>query len=251
MKKINDFKPLELLNEGKTKRLYQTPSHEGVILEFKDDLTAGNGAKHDTLAGKGEMNAKISAHLMQYLEAHGAKTHFLNFVAPRHNLVKKLKMIPLECVGRNLSYGSLLRRVPLFEEGETLGPPVVEFFYKSDELGDPFLNRSHITSLAIVPLEDAEKLEALTEKVGKELKKFFSKRNLLLVDYKLEFGYDSEGILRIGDEINGDSMRIWDKRAWEEDGKIDMLDKQVYREGKSLEDVKNVYEELCSKICGG
>lgn len=250
MRGVGEYKPLKLLAEGKTKRLYQTKTHEGVLLEFKDDLTAGNGEKHDLMNGKGRINAKISAYLMKYLEKKGVKTHFLKFVDPRHHLVKELDMIPLECVGRNLVFGSLPRRVPLFEEGDPLKPPVVEFFYKSDELGDPFLNLSHIISLGILSQKEAREVQEVTSKVGKLLKKFFEKRNLLLVDYKLEFGYDSNRKLLIGDEINGDSIRVWDKEKWEEEEEIRMLDKQVYRAGKPLDEVKRGYNELCEKICG-
>lgn len=249
MKTIEDFKSLELLTEGKTKKIYQIESHQGVLLEFKDDLTAGNGEKHDLMDGKGRINAKISAHLMKYLEKKGVETHFLEFVDPRHHLVRKLDMIPLECVGRNLVFGSLPHRVPMFEEGESLQPPVVEFFYKSDELGDPFLNLSHIVSLGILSQKKARKVQEVTTKVGTLLKKFFEVRNLLLVDYKLEFGYDPNGSLLIGDEINGDSIRVWDKEKWEEEDKIRMLDKQVYRTGRPLEEVKRAYNELCKKVC--
>lgn len=248
MKQLDDFKPLQLLNEGKTKKVYQTNKDEKLLLEFKDDLTAGNGEKHDIMEGKGKSNARVSSRLMQYLEENGVKTHFLGFVKPRHNLVKKLDMIPLECVGRNYAYGSLLRRVPLFEEGDRITPPVVEFFYKSDELGDPFMNVSHINALDILSLDDAKKIQTITAKVGKLLRDFFDKRGLLLVDFKIEFGHDANGELYIGDEINADAIRLWDKKAWEQQGEIRMFDKQVYREGESLEEVKNVYEALEKKV---
>lgn len=250
MKRIEDYKPLELLTEGKTKKLYQSKSQKGYILEFKNDLTAGNGEKHDKMEGKGLLNAKISAELMRFLGKKGVNTHFQAFIPPRYHLVKKLEMIPLECVGRNLAYGSLLDRVPLFNEGDRINPPVVEFFYKSDELGDPFLNLSHIISLSLLQSKHAEKLRDVTMKIGKLLRNFFDGRNLILVDYKIECGFDSDGKLLVGDEINGDSMRIWDKKTWEKQKKIKMIDKQVYREGQSLEEVKNVYQELYRRITG-
>lgn len=250
MKTIEDFESITRMKEGKTKKLYTTPSHEGLLMEFKDDLTAGNGEMHDLMEGKGEINARISARLMEYLENQGVKTHFMEFIKPRHHLVKELDMIPLECVGRNLAYGSLTSRVPLFEEGKRIEPPVVEFFYKSDALGDPFLNLSHIVSLNILNQEEAGKIQKITGEVGKLLKTFFEDRNLLLVDFKLEFGLDANGELRVGDEINGDSMRIWDQQLWEEKQEIRMLDKQVYREGSPLKEVRATYEELCEKVCG-
>lgn len=248
MKKIKDYKPLELLTEGKTKKLYQSKSQNRYILEFKNDLTAGNGQKHDKMEGKGSLNAKISAELMRFLEKRNIGTHFQDFIPPRYHLVEKLEMIPLECVGRNLAYGSLLDRVPLFKEGNRIDPPVIEFFYKSDELGDPFMNLTHIISLNILQSNQAEKLRNITMNIGKLLRDFFDERGLLLVDYKIECGFDSEGKLLVGDEINGDSMRIWDKKTWETQKKIRMLDKQVYREGQSLDEVKNVYQELHKRI---
>lgn len=233
-----------LLSEGKTKKIFTTEDSNRVMIEFKDDVTAGNMAKHDVVEGKGKINADITENLFRLMEKNGIATHLIKRVDDTHILAKRLKMYPLEAVCRNIAAGSLLRRIPLFKQGEVLEPPIVEFFYKSDEMGDPLLNTSHIETLGIATREELEIMERQLRKINDVLREYLSKKGLILVDFKVEFGRDSEGNIVLGDELNGDSMRVW--RA--SDKKI--LDKDVYRKGGKIEELKAAYEELCRVLLG-
>ncbi len=234
----------ELLSEGKTKKIFATDNPNEVMIEFKDDITAGNMAKHDVIAGKGKINADITENLFKLMEANGISTHFIKRVDDTHVLAKRLSMYPLEAVCRNIAAGSLLRRIPLFKQGEVLEPPIVEFFYKSDEMGDPLLNTSHIETLGIATRDEIKDMEEKLRKINGVLREYLSKKGLILVDFKVEFGRDSKGEIVLGDELNGDSMRVW--RA--SDKKI--LDKDVYRKGGKIEELKAAYEELSRVLLG-
>mgnify|MGYP003872440653 CR=1 FL=1 len=233
---------LKLIYEGKAKRLYETNQVDKVLIEFKDDLTAFNGKKHDVIASKGILNAAISAKLFTILEKNGIATHFIEQVDERTILAKRLKMIPLEVVCRNIAYGSLIKRVPLFKPGQKLNRPIIEFFLKNDELGDPFLSEEHIISLEIVREDELNEIKRITRRVNDVLKDFLARVGITLVDFKLEYGWDLNGDLILGDELTGDTMRLWDSKT----GRI--LDKDLYRKGEPLSEVLKAYKECYRRI---
>ncbi|OQX73913.1 MAG: phosphoribosylaminoimidazolesuccinocarboxamide synthase [Campylobacteraceae bacterium 4484_4] len=230
----------ELLYEGKAKRLYTTEDPELLIAEFKDDLTAFNAEKKGSEAGKGALNAQISARLFDLLEKNGIKTHLVKQIDANHQLVKRVQIIPIEVVARNIATGSLTKRLGI-EEGRVLPFTIIEFYYKNDDLGDPLINDDHCMILDLV--DDRQKLERLRE-LGREinavLKPFFAKRRLNLVDFKVEFGIDSNGEILLSDEISPDSCRFWDMDTQEK------LDKDRFRE--DLGSVKLAYEEVLKRI---
>ena len=230
----------ELLYEGKAKRLYTTEDPELLIAEFKDDLTAFNAEKKGSEAGKGALNAQISARLFDLLEKNGIKTHLVKQIDANHQLVKRVQIIPIEVVARNIATGSLTKRLGI-EEGRVLPFTIIEFYYKNDDLGDPLINDDHCMILDLV--DDRQKLERLRE-LGREinavLKPFFTKRRLNLVDFKVEFGIDSNGEILLSDEISPDSCRFWDMDTQEK------LDKDRFRE--DLGSVKLAYEEVLKRI---
>jgi len=234
---------LRKISEGKTKIVYETENKDDVLIEFKDDITALDGEKHDVLPGKGRINAAISAKLFQELQRGGVPTHFISLEPERPAiLAKRLEMIPVEVVCRNLAAGHFLSRFPMFEKGEELRFPVVEFYLKSDELHDPMLVEDHLPALGLASVEETARMKEITRRANTVLSNFFHKIGLILVDFKIEFGRDSTGNIMVGDEINCDSMRLW---------RIDTrepLDKDIYRRGGSLEDVKRVYEESLRRI---
>jgi len=237
-----NFKKSRLIYDGKSKRVYGTEYPDKIIIEFKDDLTAFNGKKHDVLNSKGELNAAISNKLFNILKDNGIETHFIKQLDSRSFLAKKLNMIPLEVVCRNIAYGSLLKRVPLFKAKEPLHKPVIEFFLKNDELGDPFLSEEHINYFNILNYDQIMVIKSITLKINEVLKSFLKKVGITLVDFKLEYGRDSDGRIILGDELTGDSMRLWDYKT----GRV--LDKDLYRMNKPLEEVLEGYRECYKRI---
>lgn len=231
---------MKLLYTGKAKSVYEK-DEDTVIIEFRDDLTAGDGAKKDTRLGKGALNAEISARLLEVVERRGVKTHFLGFTPPNKFLVKKLEIIPLEVICRNIATGSLVRRYP-FKEGQELAPPIVEFGYKSDEYHDPMLNEDIAIALGAATREELEEMRRLTLDVNKILRDFLISKGIILVDFKLEFGRDSEGNLLLGDEISPDTCRFWDAETRE------IMDKDRFR--KDLGSVLEYYREVKRRVCG-
>jgi len=232
------------LSEGKTKIVFATDNPDEIVLFFKDDITAGDGKKHDILAGKGRINAAVSAKLFQVLESGGVRTHFVKQLSPTELLTKKLKMIPLESVCRILAAGHLVGLGKYFQHRQRLSLPVVEFYLKDDALHDPFLNSYHVQALGLAKSEEIAQMETSTLRAAGILEKFFEERKMLLADFKLEFGRDAGGELLVGDELSVDSMRLWDKETYE------ILDKDRFRK-----DLPNVFElaylEPCKRICGG
>ena len=228
------------LYEGKTKIAYLTDD-ENILLEFKDDITAFDGKKHEILQGKGRINALISARLFELLNASGIRTHYFNFVEPKSILVKKLNMIKLEVTCRNIATGSLTKRLP-FKEKEVLESPIIEYYYKSDEYHDPIINSDHVKALELANETELEEMRNSILKANTVLQKFLLNKEVLLVDFKLEFGRDSQGQLFIGDEISPDSCRFWDKTT------LRSLDKDVFRRGEL--DVMEVYQEIFRRIVG-
>ncbi len=230
----------ELLYEGKAKKLYKTDDENLLIAEFKDDLTAFNALKKGFEEGKGALNAKISAKIFKMLEENGIKTHLVEVLDDRRHLVRNLKIIPIEVVVRNIATGSLTKRLGI-KDGTVLPFSLVEFYYKDDDLGDPLINDEHALLLELVEHEDElEELKRLGREINVIMKNYFAKRGLKLVDFKLEFGKDSEGKIYLADEISPDSCRFWDMETNEK------LDKDRFREG--LGGVKVAYEEVLKRI---
>lgn len=228
----------ELLYEGKAKKVYRTENRELFLVEFKDDATAFNGQKKGTIRDKGELNNKISAHLFRLLEREGIATHFVEQTGDREMLVKALEIIPVEVVVRNIAAGSLARRLGL-DEGTPMARTVVEYYYKSDELGDPLINDDHIAALNLAGAAEMAAIRKTALAVNDFLRRYMDERNLILVDFKLEFGRHSGRIL-LGDEISPDTCRFWDKESGEK------LDKDRFR--RDLGGVEDAYREVWKRL---
>ncbi len=228
----------ELLNAGKAKSVYATNDPDRLVLEFRDDTSAFDGEKTAKLARKGMVNNRFNAFIMQRLEEAGIPTHFERLLSDTDSLVKRLEMFPIECVVRNITAGSICRRLGV-EEGMDLDPPVFEFFLKNDELHDPMINEYHIRSFRWANDQQIEAMKELTFKVNGVLKKLFADAGLLLVDYKLEFG-DYHGQVVLGDEFTPDGCRLWDAETRAK------LDKDRFRQG--LGGVVEAYEEVAHRI---
>lgn len=227
-----------LLYTGKAKSVYQTEDADHLILVFRDDTSAFDGKKVEQLARKGQVNNRFNAFIMQKLAEAGIETHFEALLSPNEVLVKRLKMIPVECVVRNYAAGSLCRRLGV-EEGTPLNPPTFELFYKDDSLGDPMVNDSLSVSLGWATQEQLDQMKLLTYKVNEVLKGLFDAGNMLLVDFKLEFGLFHDRIV-LGDEFSPDGCRLWDKDTKKK------LDKDRFRQG--LGGVVEAYEEVALRL---
>lgn len=231
----------EMIYEGKAKQIFSTDQDDQVIVHFKDDATAFDGQKKGQIAEKGKINNKISNFFFELLEEKGIKTHLIEELNERDSLVKKVEIIPLEVVMRNIAAGSLAKRIGM-EEGEALSQPVIEFYYKDDDLGDPLINVSHIELLELAGREELERLIALGHKINDILVKFLKERNVDLVDFKLEFGKTAAGEIILADEITPDTCRFWDSETKEK------LDKDRFR--RDLGDVEEAYYEMYKRITG-
>jgi len=230
----------QFLYEGKAKKLYTLKGHKNLLLqEFKDDATAFNALKKGTIANKGVINNNLTAYIFKHLGKHGIKNHFVKKVSDNEMIVKKLKIIPIEVIARNIAAGSLLKKTNL-KEGQVLKEPIVEFYYKDDALGDPLINDSHALVMKLANQKELETLRRMARKINKMLKPFFLKRGLKLVDFKLEFGKDSKGKILLGDEITPDTCRLWDKETNQK------LDKDVFR--FDLGDVNKTYADVKDRI---
>ena len=228
----------EELYAGKAKSVYRTDNPERFVLVFRDDTSAFDGEKKEQLNRKGMVNNKFNAFIMEKLEAAGVPTHFEGLLSSTESLVKKLDMIPVECVVRNISAGSLCRRLGV-EEGQELNPPTYELFLKNDALHDPMVNESLAVSFGWAATEELDQMKALTYRVNDVLKALFDQAGMLLVDYKLEFGR-SEGKIVLGDEFSPDGCRIWDKETRKK------MDKDRFRQG--LGEVIETYEEVGRRL---
>ena len=228
----------QLLYKGKAKSVYETDDSDFVILHFRDDTSAFNGERVAQLARKGQVNNRFNAFIMQKLADAGIETHFEKQLSDDEVLVKRLQMIPVECVVRNYAAGSLVRRLGL-QEGQTLNPPTFELFYKDDALGDPMVNESLAVSLGWATQEQLNEMKTLTYRVNDVLSELFAQGDLMLVDFKLEFGVFHHRIV-LGDEFSPDGCRIWDKATKKK------LDKDRFRQ--SLGDVIEAYEEVANRI---
>jgi len=230
----------QAIYEGKAKIIYTTDDPDQIIQYFKDDATAFNGEKRGTIKEKGIMNNGISEVLFRLLEDHGVPTHFVKRLNDREMLVRRLDIIPVEVVMRNVIAGSLAKRFGM-EEGGSLSIPVLEHYYKSDSLGDPMINLFHIRALDMATDSEMKEIERLSFRVNEVLKKFFDDRNLILVDFKLEYGRHHGKIL-LGDEICPDTCRLWEK------GSLEKMDKDRFR--RDLGKVEEAYQEVCRRVCG-
>ncbi|MDC0661970.1 phosphoribosylaminoimidazolesuccinocarboxamide synthase [Marinobacter sp. SS21] len=228
----------EELYAGKAKSVYRTDDPDRFVLEFRDDTSAFDGEKKEQLSRKGMVNNRFNAFIMQKLEDAGVPTHFEGLLSPTESLVKNLDMIPVECVVRNVSAGSLCRRLGV-EEGQTLTPPTYELFLKNDALHDPMVNESLAVSFGWATESELARMKELTYQVNDVLKSLFDDAGMLLVDYKLEFGR-SGGQVVLGDEFSPDGCRIWDKETRTK------MDKDRFRQG--LGNVIEMYEEVGRRL---
>ena len=232
----------ELLYEGKAKRLFLTDEEDLIISEFKDDLTAFNGEKKSSEAGKGALNNKISTELFKLLDSRGVQTHFVKMLDDNHMLHKKADVILIEVIVRNIATGSLTRTLGI-KDGKVLPFTLVEFDYKNDDLGDPKLNDQHALILELVEHQDElDKLRRVAREINDILKPYFAEKGLTLVDFKLEFGKDKDDNIILIDEISPDNCRFWDIESGEK------MDKDRFRQG--LGGLKVAYEEVLNRILG-
>ncbi len=231
---------LDLLYEGKGKKLYATNDDLKIISEFKDDLTAFNAQKKGNEKGKGSLNCQISTIIFKLLEQNGIKTHFIESLGENSMLCKRVQIIPLEVVVRNVATGSLTKRLGI-TEGQKLDFPIVEFYYKNDALNDPLVNDEHCRIMGIIDDDkSAEFIKKTARKVNEILVEFFAKANLRLIDFKVEFGRDEKGEILLADEISPDSCRLWDKDSNKK------MDKDIFRQ--SLGTVSDAYKEVLARM---
>ena len=233
-----------LLYEGKGKKLYKTSINNTLLADFKDDLTAFNAQKKSSEAGKGSLNCQISTQIFMLLESNKVGTHFIQTLQDKYMLCKQLEIIPIEVVVRNIATGSLSKRLGIAESldiKETpLKSPLVEFYYKDDSLNDPIITDSHCLLMGIANNNEIAKLKELALNVNTILQVYFDKASLRLIDFKLEFGRDSQGNILLADEISPDSCRLWDKQTNKK------MDKDIFRQ--NLGNVTNAYQEVLERL---
>ncbi len=228
----------EQLYEGKAKKVFATQDPDYVIVSYKDDTTALNGLKRGTISGKGEVNNRVSNILFSYLEKNGVPTHFVKELSPRETAVKRVSIVPVEVVVRNVAAGSLAKRLGI-PEGTVLKKTVLEFYYKDDALGDPLINCSHIYALDLATKAEMDRISELALKVDKLLSEYFAPAGVRLIDYKLEFGRFHDQII-LADEISPDTCRFWDDKTGEK------LDKDRFR--RDLGGEAEAYAELMRRV---
>lgn len=238
--KAKNYKKGKFLYEGKAKRLYTVPGHSDLLWqEFKDDATAFDALKRGTITNKGKINNQLTAYIFTFLGKAGVKNHFVELISENEMIIKKLKIIKIEVVVRNIAAGSLLKKTD-FKEGKVLSKPIVEFYYKEDALHDPLINDSHAMAMGLAKQKELDYLRRMAEKINSMLIPFFKKRGLKLVDFKLEFGRDSKGNILLGDEISPDTCRLWDAKTNEK------MDKDRFR--FDLGKVDETYAEVINRI---
>ena len=229
---------IKQITSGKAKSLYTTNDINFLVMEFRDDTSASDGKKTAALENKGKVNNQFNAFIMEYLATQNIDTHFVKLLSNTESLVKNLEMFPIECVVRNRATGSLCKRLGI-EDGLILETPLFEFFLKDDELGDPLINDNHIISFGWANIEDLSAMQSMTLKVNELLVDFFAKANLLLIDFKLEFG-KHDGKIVLGDEFTPDGCRLWDKDT------LTKMDKDRFRQ--DLGDVIETYGEVADRL---
>ena len=232
---------MEQLYEGKAKKVFATDDPRFVIVSYKDDATALDGLKKGTIAGKGAVNNRMSNYLMQLLEKNGVRTHYVKELSDRETVVRKLKIVPLEVIIRNISAGHFAQRYGV-EEGIVFPEPTIEFSYKNDDLHDPLLNAYHAFALGLATKEEMNWIKETTFKVNEVMKKYFASLGVTLVDFKLEYGKDEDGVLYLADEISPDTCRFWDAKTGEK------LDKDRFR--RDMGGVEAAYEEMMRRVFG-
>ena len=228
----------ELIYSGKAKDILTTEDENVIIAQYKDQATALNGVKKEQIAGKGKLNNQISSLIFQKLNAAGVATHFIKKISETEQLNKKVKIIPLEVVLRNVTAGSFSKRFGV-KEGIQLEKPIVEFYYKNDDLDDPFINDEHVKFLKLANDEDIAYIKAETRRINKLLSDWFHQIGLKLIDFKLEFGFDKDGKIILADEFSPDNCRLWDAQGHH-------MDKDVFRRG--LGELTDVYEVVWEKL---
>jgi len=231
----------EQLYEGKAKKVFATDDPNLYIVDYKDDATAFNGQKKGQIAGKGVINNVMSNHMFQLLEQQGVPTHFVEQLSERETVVKKVSIVPLEVIIRNISAGSFAKRYGV-EEGIVFKAPTIEFSYKNDDLGDPLINDYHALALGLATEDEIGEIKAMAFKVNEVMKDYFDHLNVTLVDFKLEFGKTSDGKIILADEISPDTCRLWDKTTGEK------LDKDRFR--RDLGGVEEAYQEIMRRVMG-
>lgn len=231
----------ELLYEGKAKKVFATEDPGAVIVSYKDDATALDGLKKGTVAGKGAVNNRMSNYLMQLLEKNGVRTHFIKELSERETVVRKLSIVPLEVIIRNISAGHFAQRYGV-PEGIVFKSPTIEFSYKNDDLHDPLLNAYHALALELATREEIEVIKGMAFKVNEVLKAYFLTLGVTLVDFKLEFGKDDKGVIYLADEISPDTCRFWDSETGEK------LDKDRFR--RDMGGVEEAYREMMRRVFG-
>ena len=229
----------QLLYDGKAKQVYATDKPDEVIMHYKDDATAGDGAKHEQFSGKGVLNHTISGIIFDMLKEAGIKTHLIEKLNDRDDLVKKVKIFPLEVIVRNITTGSFCRRTGC-PEGLVLDEPIFEISYKNDEYGDPLINEDHAVAMKLCTREEYAKIKEETLKINALLKEFFLSLNLKLVDFKIEFGKTADGEILLADEISPDSCRLWDVNTNQK------YDKDVFRQ--DIGDLIETYKAVLARM---
>lgn len=233
------MKKSELLYEGKAKKLYKTDDSKVLWVEYLNQATALNGLRKDLVQGKGQLNNQITSLIFSELTEKGLPNHFIKKISKDEQLIEKVEMIPLEVVLRNVAAGSFSKRLGI-EEGVKLDFPVIEFYLKSDPLDDPFINEDHIKFLHLLTEEDVLKIKELTLEINRALIEIFEAVGIELIDFKLEFGRQTDGTIILADEISPDTCRLWDSQTRER------LDKDIYR--KNLGELVPVYQEVLDRL---
>ena len=234
-------KRFEMLYEGKAKQIFKTENENEVIVHYKDDATAFNGEKKSQIDNKGVLNNAITTMIFEMLNKEGIKTHFIEKLNERDQLCKKVSIVPLEVIVRNVAAGSMAKRLGL-EEGFKLNTTVFELSYKDDSLGDPLINDYHAVGIGATTFEELNKIYEMTDKINNILKEFFKKQNIDLIDFKIEFGRDENGEVILADEISPDTCRFWDSETKEK------LDKDRFR--RDMGGVEDAYIEILKRIKG-
>jgi phosphoribosylaminoimidazole-succinocarboxamide synthase len=238
---MSNIEKKEQLYEGKAKKVYATNDPDLVIVDYKDDATAFNGEKKGTITGKGVINNKMTNFMFKMLEKEGVPTHLVEEISDRETIVKKVSIVPLEVIIRNVAAGSFSKRMGV-EEGKQLLCPILEFSYKNDDLGDPFINDYYALALGIATKEDIDTIAKYAFKVNEFMVKFFKGLNIDLIDFKIEFGKTSDGSIILADEISPDTCRFWDSTTHEK------LDKDRFR--RDMGGVEEAYQEIMKRLMG-
>ena len=233
------MKKLEQLYEGKAKKVFKTEDPNVVIVDYKDDATAFNGEKKGTIVGKGVINNRMTNHVFKLIEVEGVPTHFIEELSDRETAVKKVSIVPLEVIVRNVAAGSFSKRMGI-EEGQELLCPILEFSYKDDALGDPFINDDYALALGLATQEEIDTIKMYTKKINEILKAYFLQADMKLIDFKIEFGKDASGKIILADEVSPDTCRLWDVHTNEK------LDKDRFR--RDLGNVEDAYNEVFKRL---